>query len=259
MRTLFALSAAALLALATHCAHASAEAGWPVYGGDAGGSQYSALADITRDNVGQLDVAWVYRTGDSSTLRPDAPPGSFLATPVLHEGTLYFCSGYSRAFAVDAQTGAERWVFDAAPDMRDGGTAKCRGVALWHEQREPGAAAAQARACTSRVFMGTLDGRLAAIDAVTGRACADFGEDGFVDLRRGMGEIDGNALAMTSPPVVLGDLVVQGAMVRDNERVDSPPGVIRAWDARSGELRWAFDPVPFRAPTPQALGAPPDQ
>lgn len=228
--------------------------GWPVYGGDHGGSRFSSLARITTENVDELEVAWRYRTGDSSELRPDAVPSSFLATPVLHDNTLYFCSGLSRAFAVDAETGAERWVFDAEPDMSGGGTGKCRGVALWHDT-----AAQRQRPCLTRVFMGTLDGRLAAIDAATGAACEDFGEGGIVDLRAGLGEIRGNEMAMTSPPVVVGDLVVQGALVLDNRRVDSPPGVIRAWDARSGELRWAFDPVPPRAPSPQELGAPPGQ
>ncbi len=227
---------------------------WPVFGGDAGGSQYSPLVQVNAANVRDLERVWEYRTGDSTLQRPDAVPGSFLATPVLYEGTLYFCSGYSRAFAIDAVTGKERWVFDSKPDMQDG-TAKCRGVALWHDdERSTGGAA-----CTSRVFMGTLDGRLAAIDRLTGRACDDFGENGFIDLRQGAGEVRRNELVMTSPPVIYRDLVIQGAKVRDNQRADAAPGVIRAWDARSGELRWAFDPVPAGSPSPQALGAPPGQ
>ena len=114
-------------------------------------------------------------------------------------------------------------------------------------------------ACALRVFMGTLDGRLVALDGATGKPCADFGEQGVVDLRQGLGEIIGNEMAITSAPVVLGDVVINGSMIRDNQRVDSPGGVIRGWDARTGELRWAFDPVPPGAPTPQALGAPAEQ
>ena len=246
MRRILALAVSLWLAIPTN---AVAE-GWPVYGGDAGGTQYSALDQITTENVDRLQLAWEYHTGDSPLQRPDALPGSFLATPVLHRNTLYFCSGYGRAFAVDAESGAEHWVFDSQPDMSASGTGKCRGVALWHAAQP-----STAGACESRVLMGTPDGRLTAIDAATGEACADFGTAGFVDLRAGMGEIRGNELAMTSPPVIVGDLVIQGAMVRDNQRVDAPPGVIRAWDVRSGALRWAFDPVPADAPSPQGAGA----
>lgn len=235
--------------------------GWPVWGGDAGGTRFSGLREIDRENVAQLQVAWEYHTGDSSLQRPDMPPSSFLATPVLHDNTLYFCSGYSRAFALDAETGQERWVFDSQPVVSAARTAKCRGVALWQEQASAALSADDnpPAPCQTRVFMGTLDARLVAIDAATGQACLDFGERGAIDLRQGMGEIIDGEMAMTSPPLVIEDLVVQGAMVRDNQRVDSPGGVIRAWDARSGELRWAFDPVPPGAPSPQAVGAPAGQ
>jgi len=240
----------------------SNDGGWPVWGGDAGGTRFSPLRDITRDNIDTLEVAWEYHTGDSSELKPGMPPSSFLATPVLHNNTLYFCSGLSRAFALDAETGQERWVFDSKPEIRGSATAKCRGVALWQERSATAGENTRTgdRApCQTRVFMGTLDARLVAIDAETGSACLDFGERGAIDLRSGMGNIVGDEMAMTSPPLVINDLVVQGAMVRDNQRVDSPGGVIRAWDARTGELRWAFDPVPPGAPSPQAVGAPAGQ
>lgn len=247
----------ALCLCATHITLAETNTGgWPVYGGDSGGTRFSSLRQISKDNVGQLQLAWEYHTGDSSELRVGVPPTSFLATPVLHNNTLYFCSGLSRAFALDAETGEERWVFDSRPDMTGTGTAKCRGVTLWHGGSNAVPDNKAVSPCQTRVFMGTLDARLVAIDADTGLACEDFGEQGFVDLRSGMGGIIGNEMAMTSPPVVINDLVVQGAMVRDNQRVDSPGGVIRAWDVRTGELRWAFDPVPPNAPSPQALGAP---
>ncbi|MAT94894.1 MAG: hypothetical protein CME59_20175 [Halioglobus sp.] len=241
-----------LAAVLLCAAYAAGAADWPYYGRDQGGSKYSPLADIHPGNVRELSLAWSYRTGDSSELRPAAVPSSFLATPVLHDNTLFFCSGLGRAFAVDAESGRERWVYDSRPSM-DGGTGKCRGVALWHD------ATAAATVCRSRVFMGTIDGRLVALDADSGRPCGDFGEGGSIDLGQGMGPLYRNELAMTSPPVVVDDLVIQGAAVRDNQRVDAPPGVIRAWDARSGALRWAFDPVPADAPSPQAVGAPPGQ
>jgi quinoprotein glucose dehydrogenase len=231
-----------------------AGAGWPVWGRDTGGTRYSPLDQVTPANVGELAVAWEYRTGDSSDLRPGMPKSSFLATPVLHDNTLFFCSAFSRAFAVDAETGQERWVFDSEPDLAGINNAKCRGVALWHDERADAGAP-----CGTRVFMGTMDGRLVAIDAGSGTACEDFGTGGFVDLRAGLGEVVAGEMAMTSPPVVINDIVVQGAMTRDNARVDSPGGVIRAWDARTGALRWAFDPVGPGSPSPRAIGAPPGQ
>ncbi|MEM9255801.1 MAG: pyrroloquinoline quinone-dependent dehydrogenase [Pseudomonadota bacterium] len=232
-------------------------AGWSFYGGDEGGSHYSPLQDINRDTVGRLEVAWEYHTGDASTLRDDVPPTTFQATPVLWNNTLFFCSSLGRAFAVDADSGQQRWVFDSRPRFHpDDGTTKCRGVALWHDDTVGRRGQGE---CNSRVLMGTPDGRLFALDALSGRACKEFGESGAVDLTRGLGELRGNEAYMSSPPLVAGDLVIQGAAVRDNARVDSPGGVIRAWDVRTGALRWAFDPVPAGAPTPQALGAPPEQ
>ncbi len=229
-------------------------AGWPVWGRDPGGTRYSPLDEINPGNVGELTLAWEYRTGDSSMLRPGMPSSSFLATPVLHNNTLYFCSAYSRAFAVDAETGEERWVFDSESDLTGINNAKCRGVTLWHDARAAGSAP-----CRTRVFMGTMDGRMVAIDAESGRACRDFGSSGAIDLRVGLGKVVPGEMAMTSPPVVINDVVVQGAMTRDNARVDSPGGVIRAWDARTGALRWAFDPVKPGSPSPAQIGAPAGQ
>lgn len=261
----------ALLFAMSLCAILPAQAqdspdGWPVWGRDAAGTRFSPLRDITRENVGELRVAWEYRTGDSSELKSGTPPSSFLATPVLHDNTLYFCSGLSRAFAVDAETGQERWVFDSHSRSKSPWTAKCRGVALWQDRAtlardvaSGGSRDAGNIPCRTRVFMGTLDGRLIALDADTGNACEEFGEHGVIDLHQGMGDVPDGEMAMTSPPVVINDLVVQGAMIMDNQRVNSPGGVIRAWDARTGELRWAFDPVPPGAPSPEALGSPPSQ
>ncbi|MBK6512309.1 MAG: PQQ-binding-like beta-propeller repeat protein [Haliea sp.] len=120
--------------------------GWPVWGGDAGGTRFSPLRDITKANVDTLQVAWEYHTGDSSEHKPGTPPSSFLATPVLHDNTLYFCSGLSRAFAVDAETGEERWVFDSKPRIDSPWTAKCRGVALWQDRVAQDRAAQDRRA-----------------------------------------------------------------------------------------------------------------
>jgi quinoprotein glucose dehydrogenase len=244
-----ALAAAlALLALAAGCERErpplpddAGLAGWPRWGGDPDGARFSPLRQITPENVAWLERAWIYRTGDL----PDAaaPKLAFQATPVLDDATLYLCTPRNRIVALDAETGAERWVFDARPDIRGTWTPTCRGVALW---RDP--AAAPGAPCARRVFAGTMDARLLALDAGNGRACAGFGRDGAVDLRAGLGDVAPGEYYVTSPPTPIGDVVAVGALVGDNRRVDGPGGVVRGFDARSGALRWAFDPVPPGTP-----------
>ncbi len=212
-------------------------AGWPEFG-NTDGTRFSPLTQITPGNVAALEPAWEYHTGDYAGARDDAGQTSFSATPILDNNTLYFCSGLSRLFAVDAETGQERWVYDAEPEHEAiEWTKTCRGVALWKSREGQGV-------CKRRLFMGTLDGGLVSVDAQTGKACADFGESGRVDITAGLGDVRHNEVRITSVPVVYGDLVISGHMVADFSRADSPGGVIRGWDVRSGELRWAFDPVP---------------
>jgi len=214
---------------------------WPTTGGPPGGARYTPLAEIHPKNVHRLEVAWTFRTGDWPGARPEAGKTAFQATPILDGDSLYLCSPLGRAFALDARSGEPRWVYDARPEPAHQWTRTCRGVALWRGDDGVGP-------CSVRIFLGTGDNRLHAIDARTGRACADFGEAGVVDLDDGLGEMQPGEAWMTSPPVVAGDVVVTGGLVADNRRVDPPGGVIRAFDARSGELRWWFDPAPPGTP-----------
>jgi quinoprotein glucose dehydrogenase len=225
-----------------------AVAGWPEWGGDPGGTRFSPLVQIDRGNVRFLELAWSYRTGHGPGALPGLDKVAFQATPVLEDGVLFGCTPGNRAFAVDAETGAERWRFDALPDLAATAyTATCRGVALWRGG-ERGAA------CGRRVFMGTRDGRLLALDAASGRPCADFGRAGSVDLRAGIGDTRPGEYGVTSPPTVVGDVVAVGTLVLDNRRRDAPGGVVRGFDVRSGALRWAFDPAPPGTP-PLPAGA----
>ena len=232
---------AALAAVASACGeshpHGGEVAGWPSWGGDPGGTRFSPLTEITRENVADLRVAWSFRTGDfdpSGTLRT-----SFQATPVLQDGTLFLCTPFNRVFALDAETGAQRWVFD--PDLdRDGARhLNCRGVALHEDATAPPDAA-----CRVRVLTGTMDLRLIALDARTGERCAGFGTHGEVDLRLGLGDVAPGEVKVYSAPTVIGEVVAVGTMVSDNKRVDAPGGVVRGYDVRSGQLVWAFDPAP---------------
>ena len=214
-------------------------AGWPTWGGDAGGSRHSPLTQITRENVGRLELAWRFHTGDVAQGSRTRGKSTFEATPILDGDTLYFCSPFNRVFALDAETGAQRWVFDPKVEIAELWQLTCRGVALWSD-----ATRSADGACRKRIFTGTLDGRLLALDAEDGALCRDFGVGGSIDLTRGLGTVDPGEYGVTSPPTVIGDVVAVGALVADGRRTDAPSGVVRGFDARSGALRWAFDPVP---------------
>jgi len=221
-------------------------AGWSHWGGDAGGTRYSPLDEITPANVSALEVAWTFRTGDWDP--SGAVATSFQATPVLRDDTLYFCSPFNRVFALDAESGRLRWSFDPQIERGEHGHV-CRGVSLWED-----AQAVRGASCRVRVFTATQDARLIALDAENGRRCADFGANGEVDLEAGLGVVERGEVRATSPPTLIGDVVATGAAVSDNKRIDMPGGVVRGFDARSGALRWAFDPAPPRA---AAAGAAP--
>ncbi len=217
-------------------------ADWPHYGGDHGGASYSALDQITADNVGLLEPAWVYHSGDVSDGSGEVRRTSFQARPIVVGGTLYFCTPFNRVIALDARTGEERWVFDPELKAKAGSgpyPLTCRGVEYW---RDPDAASDAV--CAERIFTGTRDSELISLDANTGRPCPGFGRQGRVALREGLGQAEPWEYYPTSPPLVLADVVVIGALVADSLRVDAPSGVVRAFDARSGELVWAWDPVP---------------
>ncbi len=250
-------------------------ADWPAIGGDPGGAKYSPLTQITPENVEHLEVAWVHHHGDISDGSGDTKRTSFNTAPIVVDDHLYFCTGFNRVFALDPETGEERWRFDPGLKARAGEgpyPLTCRGVAFWDgrsvDDAPPAADDApsavddarsesdDARACATRIFTGTRDSQLIALDGRTGLPCADFGAAGRVDLREGVGDAADWEYYPTSAPAVVGDVVVVGALVADNVRVDVPSGVVRAFDARTGALRWAWDPVPPDWPHRDADGAP---
>ena len=211
---------------------------WPHYAGDAGGRHYSPLADVTPANVSRLREVWTYRTGDL----PGAGVASELAsevTPLLVDETLYLCTPFNRVIALDPETGEERWSYDPGVDtgVWYANQMVCRGVAAWSD---PQASANQS--CSRRIFTGTNDARLIALDAVTGRPCQDFGEAGQVRLAPAVGDLDWpGEYQVTSPPVVARGVVIVGSAVSDNRRTDAPSGVVRGFDARTGAELWAWD------------------
>jgi membrane-bound PQQ-dependent dehydrogenase (glucose/quinate/shikimate family) len=223
---------------------------WPNYGNDPGGQRYSALTQINRENVAKLKVAWVFHTGDISDGSQGRRRSGFENTPLLVDGTLYLTTPFNRVIALDPATGKQRWAYDPFidPTLDYGDGLINRGVATWLD-----AARAPGKPCQRRIFEATLDARLIALDAASGSPCADFGQTGQVSLRNVPGYRSG-AYHMTSAPAVVDDLVVVGSAINDNNRVDMPAGLVRAFDARSGALRWSWDPVPPNAAKPAGPG-----
>ncbi|XOV82523.1 MAG: pyrroloquinoline quinone-dependent dehydrogenase [bacterium] len=215
---------------------------WEAYGGDPGGSKFSPLTQINRDNVHQLIEAWVYQSGETGVGYSNGL--TFEATPVFWRDTLFFNSSFGKAYAVDAATGKERWRFDAgfAPDERFDETA-ARGVSLWHGD-DPTAV------CNHRVLFGTLRGHLHALDALTGQPCKDFGDDGVVDLTIGVGEVEPGSYTITSPPAIIHNTLYIGSAIGDNRKIDSERGIVRALDILEGQVLWSWDPIPRSATDP---------
>ncbi|WKA26775.1 pyrroloquinoline quinone-dependent dehydrogenase [Bradyrhizobium roseum] len=229
------------LFVATFCIAISLPASaWEHWGGDRGGSRFSPLNQITPDNVGNLVRAWAFRTGDLDTRAPEVMKRTkFQATPLLVEDSLVFCSPFNEVIALDPGSGAPKWRYDPkiSTAQRPANRYNCRGVAYWID-----AQAAENAACRARIFMGTNDARVIALDAQSGMPCAGFGSNGEVKLALDPLDWPGE-FQITSAPVVARDTVVVGSAIADNRRVDAPPGTVRAFDARTGQSRWSFDPL----------------
>ncbi len=227
---------------ATLAARAEEPAGWGYFGGTSGGTRYSGARQIDRSNVGKLEVAWRYSTGELARRSPELIANSSTqTTPVLVDGNLIFCTPFNRVIALDPATGKERWTHDpkVALDHTLPFQYNCRGVSAWHDPE-----AAPGSVCASRVFMGTADSRLIALDTRSGERCPGFGANGEVSITRDWPDKFPGEAKLTSAPVVVGGVVALGSAITDNIRSDAPPGTVFAFDARSGASRWSFDPIP---------------
>ena len=216
--------AAAIISICACGSAFAGDAGWPVFGGDAGGSRFSPLRQINTKNVGDLRVAWVYRTGDATGNTP------IECTPLVVEGTMYLVTSAGRVAALDPATGVQRWSHETKSDpSRSGHQKASRGVAFWKD-REKG---------ESRILYGTPDGRLVSLDAKTGKPDPLFRP---VDLRSELGSRYKDAyVGVSAAPTVYKDLVTVG--IASGEDADAAPGHIIAFDVRTGKRRWTFDVI----------------
>ena len=204
---------------------------WPSYGNTVKGTRYSPLDQINVTNASDLELAWTYRTGAG---------GAFKATPLMVGNLLYVCTGGNRVVAVDAENGALVWQFDPLIDPEHLAQARyfttgCRGVSYYAAPED------YVGECPERILTNTTDARLIAIDAVSGERCSFFGDQGEVNLTIGMGNDPRIANFQTSPPGIVSGNVVVGGWVIDNRSVGPPSGVVRAFNAITGEFVWAWD------------------
>jgi membrane-bound PQQ-dependent dehydrogenase (glucose/quinate/shikimate family) len=211
---------------------------WRFYGGDAGGTRFSGLQQINRNNVGRLKRAWTYHMGETDRGSNETDGHHvvpFESTPLMVDSVLYFSTPSNRVIALDAETGQDVWQFD--PQAEHVGQRRFfqhRGVAYWQSKNGD----------DRRILFGTFDGRLIALDARTGKPCRDFGEGGMINLRTGVTDgYPGSEYSVTSPPVVYQDLVITGAAVPEYPS-KGPSGSVRAFDVRSGKLAWIFHTIP---------------
>ena len=218
---------------------------WRHYGKTQGGSRFSPLTQVTPDNVGGLETAWIYHTGPAPESATGRKP-SFQVTPLKIGELLYICTGYNDVIALDAENGQEVWRH--SPDVNDKGVMirTCRGLAQY---RVPGASGF----CSHRIYTATIDSRLIALDSRNGKPCPEFGKFGEVDLLAHMGEVEKGYYFSTSPPTIVRGRLILGGWVTDGQSVGEPSGVIRAFDAASGEFSWAFD-----SGRPDRQGLPPE-
>ena len=191
---------------------------WPSYGGAPENSHYSRLAQINRDNVAQLKIAWTFDTSEE---------GGLQTSPLILDGALYGITPSQKVFALNAATGDLLWKFDSGIK----GTQPDRGLAYWADGRD------------SRLLVGVMN-FLYALDVTTGKPVAAFGDNGRIDLRENLGRepATSQSIYLTSPGIVYKDIIVVGG--RNPETLPAPPGDIRAYDVRTGKLRWSFHTIP---------------
>ena len=238
------LLAPLVVCLGASVAGSAFSADWPSYGGDNGSQKYSTLDQVNASNVADLVTAWSWESPDNATVADNiaqqnyrAVPAGFKATPIVIEGVMYVPSSFGRVVALDAASGEEKWIFDTEA-WSSGRPANLgynsRGVGYWSSEDK------------QRIFFATNDANLWSIDALTGLPDSSFGDGGKIDLSLGLGrEIDKRQYGVVSPPLVTNDIVVVNSIINDGPTTkEMPPGNVRGFDPRTGDIVWMFETIP---------------
>ncbi len=224
-----------------------AESDWPAYGRTQAGVRYSPLKQINDQNVKDLKVAWTLRTGDLKTDN-DSGETTNQVTPIKIGNNMFICTAHQQLIAIDPATGKEKWRFD--PKLKTDKSFQhltCRGVMYYDANNTTEFATSlqskksSSTQCPRKVFVPVNDGRLVAVNADTGKACTDFGQNGQVNLQEFMPYAYPGGYNPTSPGIVTGSTVVIAGSVTDNYSNKEPSGVIRGYDVNTGKLLWVFD------------------
>ncbi|WP_455915228.1 membrane-bound PQQ-dependent dehydrogenase, glucose/quinate/shikimate family [Pantoea agglomerans] len=215
---------------------------WTAWGRNTLGQRFAQFNQINTTNAKDLKVAWTYRTGDLATNGAE-----YQTTPLKVGDTLYLCTPLNKVIALNPETGAEKWRYDPNVHQTEGNKAwkRCRGVgyadlSTLPQTQDPSTTVAAT--CRKRIISTTIDARIFALDADTGKPCTDFGDNGFVDLLKGLGPSAEGSYYLTSAPLVAEGIVMVGGKLNDNLTVGEASGVVRGFDVRTGKLVWAWDP-----------------
>jgi len=212
---------------------------WYAYGGNTYGNRYSESEEISKNNVADLEVAWTYNTGELGQNSAITEKLTFESTPVIFGGHLLLSTAYGKVIALNPETGEEQWVFDPEVNRQiKFSELTSRGVSVWIDS-----SGKSTDECAESVFIGTVDSRLIKLDVKTGKPCASFGKNGTVNLSKGLNNKSESDYQVTSPPTIINDLVVVGSSIGDNWHADTGSGVVRAYSAKTGALRWSWDPL----------------
>jgi quinoprotein glucose dehydrogenase len=240
---------AGMLALALSLVAVASD--WAYYGGDPGGTRFSHIDSVNTTNIIRLKKIWEYHTG---ALQPETEANykaAFECTPILMNGTLYVTTPFNHIIALDPATGTEKWKYDPHVDRHQNySEVTSRGVAAWTDAK-----ARVGSRCRTRLFEGTIDARLIAVDAARGLPCDAFGDHGQVNLAKDVRLRDPGDYQVTSAPTVVRDLVITGSSIGDNRAFDVERGVVRGYNARTGALKWSWDPIPWSADRSAQTGA----
>ncbi|HLJ15571.1 MAG TPA: pyrroloquinoline quinone-dependent dehydrogenase [Bryobacteraceae bacterium] len=228
------------------------DSGWPNYGNDPAGTRYSAARQIDRTNISRLQLAWTYHTGATQRETKAHRKAAFEATPILVDNKLFLSTPYDAVIALDPRTGEKLWEYDPQIDLNQNySEVTSRGVSAWQDSK-----AKLGQPCRLRIFIGTVDGQLIALDGETGKVCLDFGSKGVVNLRQDAATATEwtGGYQVTSAPAIAGDLTIVGSSIADNWKVDTGRGIVRAFEARTGKLRWTWNPAPWADKTKPRTG-----